>query len=120
MQRRKDERETMRIFWQLHGDRLKTERSVKKIYEEYVNYAEEYKVVRINEYIFREYIRKNGYCNSCAEGENMCKKCRLARDTTGELREKLREEKKARHAELKVKRAAKKAEKNKQRRLKKS
>ena len=109
MEEIKEKRETMREFWRLHKEKFLAERSIKKIYEAYeALYADK----AINEYIFREYIRKpeNGYCNSCG-GEKKCKRCVLAAMSPEERdaeRERRRVEKKERHAELKKKREEKK------------
>ncbi len=53
-------------FWNKNKDELCQERSIKKVYSSYKGYCEEQQSEVTNEYIFRTYIRKNGYCNSKA------------------------------------------------------
>lgn len=60
----------LKKYWKENREFLYNEKSIKKIYENYKKTTE----TPVNEYRFRSFIRKNGYCNSCNE-EIMCKKC---------------------------------------------
>ena len=62
--------EELKIYWQNNKDRLCKESSIKAVYQAYKSEASEH----LNEFKFREFIRKNGYCNSCTS-DRVCKKC---------------------------------------------
>ena len=64
MERSKQEKEVMRVWWTENSTTYLSERKIDKVYEAYKAYCEECGEVAINKYIFRTYIRKHGYCNS--------------------------------------------------------
>ena len=67
----------MREFWAKNKDKCLTIRSIDAVYEEYLEYLKEKNINdHINRYIFRTYIRKNGYNNSGVEMKIMTKKDR--------------------------------------------
>jgi hypothetical protein len=95
------QRETMREFWTQSREELLSEKNINKIY---IIYKDIYKEDFINEFIFREYIRKNGYCNACGE-ENKCRRCCISSlpiEERDEARSKLKLEKRERHLKLKL------------------
>lgn len=68
MDKHREDRKNMKAFWNKHGERCMTIRSIDAVYEEYLKYLKENNITStINRYIFRTYIRKNGYCNSGVE-----------------------------------------------------
>jgi len=68
------ERKFLVDYWTKNKLQLHRHKSIKEVYKIYKEAAELEGVAAINEYKFREYIRKNGYCNSCSY-EVECKKC---------------------------------------------
>lgn len=92
MDKENEQKRIMRLFWQKNKERCGTIRSIDAVYNEYLTYVvnlvekekqenqnnqnnqenknkQKVKPVPppINKYIFRTYIRKNGYCNSGTE-----------------------------------------------------
>lgn len=75
MEKQNEQKRIMREFWKKNKERFAQIRSIDKVYEDYVSHLKELKssdpnkpiiTEPINKYIFRTYIRKNGYCNSGA------------------------------------------------------
>lgn len=58
-----EEKQSMKDFWEMNGKNYREERSVKKIFAEYKQFCQEKGVRMINEYVFREWIRRHGYVN---------------------------------------------------------
>ena len=67
------ERQYMIDFWTKSRYTLSSIKSIKDVYKRYRESVPD-GIIVMNEYKFREYIRKNGYCNSCTN-EKVCKKC---------------------------------------------
>lgn len=68
MERDKKNRQNMKLFWSKNKERCQLIRSIDTVYEEYLTYLKNEGIDdRINKYIFRTYIRKNGYNNSGVE-----------------------------------------------------
>jgi hypothetical protein len=85
MIKRSNQRESTVTFWTKHKAECMSIKSIKEVYAKYVKYCEENGLEKLNEYIFRTYIRKpqNGYCNSGEKkkrvpGLSMKEKKRLA------------------------------------------
>jgi len=69
MEKRISERESAKQFWNKNKDDCLSIRSIKKVFSLYKTYALENDLPLLNEFIFREYIRKHGYCNTIAEAD---------------------------------------------------
>lgn len=68
MDKHNEDRKNMLNFWNKNKERCMLIRSIDAVYEEYLAYLKSINVEsKINRYIFRTYIRKNGYCNSGVE-----------------------------------------------------
>lgn len=68
MEKANEDKKIMREFWSKHKDECCLIRSIDAVYDKYLEYLKEIKMERaINRYIFRTYIRKNGYCNTGIE-----------------------------------------------------
>lgn len=71
--------ESMRAFWKIYKDECIRIRSIDDVFSKYVIYVNEIKVSQnfkyspINKYIFRTFIRKNGYNNSAQDIEEFIK-----------------------------------------------
>ena len=74
MPKQSEQRRELIIYWNRHRYEMSQERSIKAVYIHYKEYTIEKDIPLTQEYRFREYIRKNGYCNSCG-GEEKCKRC---------------------------------------------
>lgn len=68
MQEINEERRIMRLFWTLNKKECLNIRSINEVYNKFCEYTKKENITSkpINKYIFRTYIRKNGYCNSHA------------------------------------------------------
>lgn len=67
MEKRIKERESAKLFWTRYRDDCLPIRSVKEVFQKYKVFTEENQYPLLNEFIFRTFIRKNGYCNTVAE-----------------------------------------------------
>ena len=63
----------LRTYWKQYKTDMCLEPKITRVYEHYEATVK----TPINKYRFREFIRKNGYCNSCT-AEKKCKKCMKA------------------------------------------
>jgi hypothetical protein len=64
MNHRISERESARQFWDQYKQECLSIKSIKDVFSRYKNYCRNHHLPILNEYIFRTYIRKHGYCNS--------------------------------------------------------
>lgn len=66
MIKRSQQRESTVTFWAKYKAECMGIKSIKEVYAKYIKYCEDNNLLKLNEYIFRTYIRKpqNGYCNS--------------------------------------------------------
>ena len=67
MSQRISERESVRSFWNEYKDECIPIRSIKQVFTKYKDWCSTHQHPMLNEFIFRTYIRKHGYCNSVAE-----------------------------------------------------
>ena len=67
MYKRINERNSAITFWCRYKEECLQIRSIKEVYQKYKQFATENNLLVLNEYIFRTYIRKHGYCNTIAE-----------------------------------------------------
>lgn len=60
------QKQLVREWWETNRDTYLTERSIDKVYKDFQTYHTESAISDppMNKYIFRTYIRKNGYKNS--------------------------------------------------------
>lgn len=63
MDQRKSERNSAREFWKLYQESGSYNPSIKQVFKQYKTWAQEQNLPILNEYIFRTYIRRHGYCN---------------------------------------------------------
>lgn len=61
------ERESAKKFWSEHKQDYLSTRSIKAVFQAYKEYTIIHDLPLLNEYLFRTFIRKNGYNNSVAE-----------------------------------------------------
>ena len=66
-----NKRESTREFWKKYKEDCLNIKSIKEVYKRYKTFCQENNLLILNEYIFRTFIRKNGYNNS---GEKKKKK----------------------------------------------
>jgi len=59
-----EKRDSVRQFWKEHKEECLPIKSIKEVFAKYKTYCEEKQLQVQNEYIFRTFIRKNGYNNS--------------------------------------------------------
>lgn len=64
MEKRSSQRQSATDFWRKNKAECLGIKSVKEVFQKYKAYCVQEKMECLNEYIFRTYIRKNGYCNS--------------------------------------------------------
>lgn len=67
MSQRISERESAKKFWAEHKQDYLSTRSIKAVFQAYKEYTIAHDLPLLNEYLFRTFIRKNGYNNSIAE-----------------------------------------------------
>lgn len=67
MSQRISERESAKEFWSRHKQDYLSTRSIKEVFSAYKQYTLDNNLPLLNEYLFRTFIRKNGYCNSIAD-----------------------------------------------------
>ena len=68
MEKHNEDRKHLVAFWKKNKDKCAEIRSIDAVYGVYLEYLKTIDVEQsINKYIFRTYIRKNGYCNSRAK-----------------------------------------------------
>jgi hypothetical protein len=58
-------------FWEKNKEKCLTITSIDEVYNEFLKYYNENKndYAPLNKYIFRTFIRKNGYCNSVSKSD---------------------------------------------------
>ncbi len=61
---RDDERSSMRLFWNEYKRECLEVKSIDEVFERYSQFTKNRDLPSINKYIFRTFIRKNGYSNS--------------------------------------------------------
>ena len=69
MEQRISERDSAKQFWNTKKEECLPIRSIKEVFTLYKTYALENDLPLLNEFIFRTYIRKHGYCNTIAEAD---------------------------------------------------
>jgi transposase-like protein len=67
MNQRISERESAKAFWEEFKDECSPIRSIKQVFAKYKDWCSTHQHPMLNEFIFRTYIRKHGYCNTVAE-----------------------------------------------------
>lgn len=94
MQKENAQKELMRNWWNQHKSDYLLERSIDKVYEAFQSFATTtLEFPPINKYIFRTYIRKNGYNNSSSDMKEYYQAKETKRLARKEKEKRLKEEK---------------------------